>query len=379
MPFMILSQKAMEEMRKIRLGILFGGRSGEHEVSIASAASAIAALDPEEFEVIAIGIKKTGDLASEAEMRNMLPPEVSARVSAYKAQGNSTGMVRLTSDLHEAGGSVGVAPEIIFPLLHGPYGEDGTVQGLLEIAGLPYIGCGVLASAVGMDKDVMKRLFMQAGLPVLPFCVARSHEMERSIGWLRNTAEAQLGYPMFSKPANLGSSVGVRKIHSSSEFEDAVRHSAQFDRKVVIEKGIEAREIECAILGNSEPIASTVGEVIPGREFYDYEAKYVSTDSKIEIPARISETMVEEIRKMAIRAFQTIDASGLARVDFFLDKRSDRIWLNEVNTMPGFTPISMYTKLWAASGVPFTELVRRLVNLGFERYQMRSEQLISAF
>jgi D-alanine-D-alanine ligase len=275
-----------------------------------------------------------------------------------------------------AGRGAVVRPEIVFPLLHGPYGEDGTVQGLLEIAGLPYVGCGVLASAVGMDKDVMKRLFLHAGLPVLPFRVYTSREIAERGAEIRRDLEAAFGYPMFSKPANLGSSVGVRKIHGAGEFAEAASYSAQFDRKVVIEKGIDAREMECAILGNDEAGASVVGEVIPAREFYDYDAKYTDP-SRLEIPARVTEEESERIRQIAVRAFRAIDGSGLARVDFFLERPTGVVWLNEINTMPGFTPISMYAKLWAATGVPFPELIRRLVRLGLERHAERAGYRVS--
>jgi D-alanine-D-alanine ligase len=266
----------------------------------------------------------------------------------------------------------GAAPEIIFPLLHGTYGEDGTVQGLFEITDIPYIGCGVLASAVAMDKDVVKRLWAADGFAVTPWITARARDIAANPAKIRFEAEKAFGYPMFSKPANLGSSVGIHKIHDETEFDDALRDSAQYDRKVLIEKGIDAHEIECAILGNDDPVASVTGEVISAGEFYDYDAKYVRNESRLEIPADIDDEKAEEIRMLAVRAFQAIDGSGLARVDFFLEKKTGKIWINEINTMPGFTPISMYSKLWAASGVPFPELVRRLISLGKERFEEKS-------
>ena len=268
-------------------------------------------------------------------------------------------------------------PEIIFPLLHGPYGEDGTIQGVLEIAGLPYIGCGVLASAVGMDKDVMKRLFVHAGLPVLPFRILLSSEISSGLESVKDFVRKEFGYPVFSKPANLGSSVGICKIHAEEELESALAHAAQFDRKVVIEKGIEVRELECAILGNDDPEASMVGEVIPAREFYDYESKYLDPNSRLQIPAQIDDRSAQEVRSIALRAFRAIDGSGLARVDFFLERNTNKIWLNEINTMPGFTPISMYSKLWAAGGIEFHELVRRLVGLGLDWHRERIGRRIS--
>lgn len=356
---------------KTKLGIVFGGRSGEHEVSLTSAASVIAALDPEEFEITAIGITKEGRLAQASEIRAMLPHELASRVHCMPFLAAS-GSGMHVGPPPEDGGSRAL-PSIIFPLLHGPYGEDGTIQGLLEMAGIPYIGCGVLASAAGMDKDVMKRLFLFDGLPATPYRTVKARDLDGSLDDLRRSVEREFGYPMFSKPANLGSSVGVCKIHSAEEFEGAVRKSARFDRKVLIEKGIDGRELECAVLGNEDPQASVVGEVISANEFYDYEAKYVKAESRMEIPARIDPEKAEEIRRLAVRSFKAIDGSGLARVDFFLENATGKIWINEINTMPGFTPISMYTKLWAASGVPFQDLVRRLVELGEARFRERSE------
>jgi len=367
----------MAKDQKIRLGIIFGGRSGEHEVSITSATSVINALDPEEFEITVFGITKTGALANTLELRAMLPQDVQSRVYLSPALVSDGSGMSVSTALPAESRDSRRCPEIIFPLLHGPYGEDGTIQGLLEIAGLPYIGCGVLASAVGMDKDIMKRLFIQAQLPVAPFRTVFTRDLEKDMAFLKQWTAAEFGYPMFSKPANLGSSVGICKIHSDNEFEDALRHSAQFDRKILIEKGIDGRELECAILGNEEPQASVVGEVFSAHEFYDYDAKYRNPDSRLEIPARIEDAKAEEIRDLAVRSFKAIDGTGLARVDFFLEHRSGQVWINEINTMPGFTPISMYTKLWAASGVPFDELVRHLVRLGEERFRQRTEQRIS--
>jgi len=367
----------MAKGRKIRLGILFGGRSGEHEVSLTSAASVITALDPADFEITAIAITKDGKLANVEEVHRMLPPQLHERIAAYNALAARNARMRLTTHLQDGKGSAQSLPEIIFPLLHGPYGEDGTVQGLFEIAGLPYIGCGVLASAVGMDKDVMKRLFQQAGLPVVPFLVVVARDLVKRLDALKRAVSREFGYPVFSKPANLGSSVGVVKIHSEKEFEEGVRCSAQFDKKILIEKGVDARELECAVLGNDDPEASVVGEVIPSHEFYDYNDKYHSPSSRLVIPADISDKKTNEVRNLAVRAFQTIDGSGLARVDFFMERSTGKVWLNEINTMPGFTPISMYPRLWAASGVPFEKLVHRLVELGLERYRERNERRIS--
>jgi D-alanine-D-alanine ligase len=366
----------MEKARRINLGILFGGKSGEHEVSVRSAVSVIEALDPAEYDLRVIGITKAGTLATTAETGRMLPAAVREKVTLCEATAGDGRQVRLLPGTTRSNADHD-QPEIIFPLLHGPYGEDGTIQGLLEVAGLPYVGCGVLASAVGMDKDVMKRLFMQAGLPVLPFRVVRSNEIAGCIDRLASELENGFGYPMFSKPANLGSSVGVCKIHSRHEFADALAFSAQFDRKVVIEKGIDARELECAILGNDRPQASIVGEIIPAREYYDYQAKYADPNSRIEIPAPIPADKAAEIRAIAVKAFELIDGSGLARVDFFMEREAGAVWLNEINTMPGFTPISMYAKLWAASGVGFNDLIRNLVRLGLERHAERTAFRVS--
>ncbi len=367
----------MAKSHKIRLGILFGGRSGEHEVSLTSAASVIAALNPAQFEITAIGITKEGKLASAQEVRGMLPVDVQARVAIRGALEGQGSRMRLISGCREEKSDAHILPEIIFPLLHGPYGEDGTVQGLLEVAGVPYIGCGVLASAVGMDKEIAKKLFEQAGLPVTPYLVIKSRDLTEGIKDLKRIVAQEFGYPVFSKPANLGSSVGVVKVHSEEELEEAVQLSAQFDRKILIEKGIDARELECAVLGNDDAEASVVGEILPANEFYDYDAKYRSPDSRYEIPARISDEQTAEVRRIALRAFRAIDGSGLARVDFLMDRHSGKIWLNEINTMPGFTPISMYPKLWAASGIPFDDLVRRLVDLGLKRHIESRERKIS--
>ena len=366
----------MARDQKIRLGIIFGGKSSEHEVSLTSAVSVIEAMDPREFEITAIGITKSGKLASASELCGMLPGALASRIHLSPAiEAGSARALQVTSPVSEARGDSRSAPEIIFPLLHGPYGEDGTIQGLLEIAGIPYIGCGVLASSVGMDKDVTKRLLLQAGIPTTPFRAVFSRDLEKGMKSIKQSAAREFGYPMFSKPANLGSSVGICIIHSENEFEPAVRCSAQFDRKILIEKGIDGRELECAILGNDDAQASVVGEVFSAHEFYDYDAKY-NADSQLEIPARLDDERSEEIRDLALRSFKTIDGSGLARVDFFLERSTGKVLVNEINTMPGFTPISMYTKLWEASGVPYRQLIRRLVRLGQERFQERNERKI---
>jgi D-alanine-D-alanine ligase len=367
----------MTKDQKTKLGIIFGGKSGEHEVSLTSAASVINALDPDEFEITAIGITKTGKLANKSEIETMLPQAILSRASFSSVLQSHGAKMLVTSDTLDRTADSSDAPTIFFPLLHGPYGEDGTIQGLLEIAGLPYIGCGVLASAVGMDKDVTKRLLLQEGLPVTPYRTVFTCEIQHNLKQLQRSVEHEFGYPMFSKPANLGSSVGVVKIHTGNEFEEGIQYSAQFDRKILIEKGIDGRELECAILGNDTPQASVVGEVFSAHEFYDYEAKYLNPESRLEIPANIDNKKSEEIRDLALKTFKAIDGSGLARVDFFLERASGKVWINEINTMPGFTPISMYAKLWAASGIAFKELVRLLVQFGEERFKESTKHRIS--
>ena len=342
-----------------------------------SAASVIRALNPNDYAISAIGITQTGAIASASALRRMLPPELAARIQLTPTIEGCDSRIQISEKIADVGRNCPEAPQIFFPLLHGPYGEDGTIQGLLEMAGLPYIGCGVLASAVAMDKDIAKKLFASAGLPVTPSKTIFSHELAKNLDSLKKEVVGEFGYPLFSKPANLGSSVGVRKIHNDREFEAAVFDSAQYDRKILIEKGIDGRELECAILGNDNPRASVVGEVISSGEFYDYESKYIDQQSRLEIPANINKKASDEIREMAVRAFKAIDGSGLARVDFFLERSTNKVWINEINTMPGFTPISMYSKLWVASGISFEQLVRHLIQLGEERFDERNNRKIS--
>ena len=331
---------------------------------------------PDEYEIIAIGLTKSGRLADEKELRAMLPDSLCGKVHLCPVIETDGCGMRILPNVSEVENLSLITPEIIFPLLHGPYGEDGTIQGLFEIADIPYVGCGVLASALAMDKDVVKRLWEHEGLPVVPWMTVHTGDIDGNLAKIRHEAEERLGYPMFSKPANLGSSVGIHKIHDAKEFDAALSDSARYDRKVLLEKGIDAREIECAILGNDTPEASVTGEVFAGAEFYDFEAKYVSTESHTVIPADIGAENEAKIQALAIRAFRAIDGSGLARVDFFIEKGTGKIWINEINTMPGFTPISMYTKLWAASGIPFDELIQRLIRLGRERFREKGERKV---
>jgi len=267
--------------------------------------------------------------------------------------------------------------DVIFPVLHGTYGEDGALQGLLEMANVPYVGCGVLGSALGMDKEKMKMLFSSVGLPSADYLVYRRNEWERSPERLMDVIEQRLGYPCFVKPVNLGSSVGVNKAHDRAELQRAIDEAAEFDRKIIIERNINCRELECAVLGNDEPIASVVGEVIASNEFYDYRAKYIDGKSQVTIPADIPQTTAEEVRRQSIQAFLALDLSGLARADFFLEKETGKVYINEVNTMPGFTSISMYPKLWEASGLSYTELLDRLIELAIERHEDRQRNRTS--
>jgi D-alanine-D-alanine ligase len=360
--------------QKLRVGVVFGGRSGEHEVSVASAASVLEALDKEKYEVVPIGITPEGRWLAGADPRRMLAgaamqeaavsPE--AGVTAVAMTGDPTRQGLVPADV-PAGGAMRPL-DLVIPVLHGTYGEDGTLQGLLEMAGVAYAGCGVLGSALGMDKEKAKLIFQATGLAVVDWLVARRVEVERDGEALCDRIEARFAYPVFVKPANLGSSVGVGKAHDRAELRGCLQTALEFDRKAIVEPTVNCRELECGVLGNDEPVASIVGEVVPSNEFYDYRAKYVDNASRLYIPAQIPAETAEEIRRMAVAAFLALDLSGLARVDCFLDKDTGRVYLNEVNTMPGFTQISMYPKLWEASGVPYPELLDRLIQLGLERH-----------
>ena len=357
-------------MKKLRVGVIYGGRSGEHEVSLASAAAVFQNLDPARYEAIAIRIEKDG--------RWMLPPEppkVMKAADVIKGERRAPDEARQAHPIAYPGGdtlmsgSSGVKLDVVFPVLHGPYGEDGTVQGLLELANVPYVGAGVLASAVGMDKAVMKLVFAAKGLPICDYEVVLTRDWQRDERAVLQTVSARLGFPMFVKPANLGSSVGISKAKHATELRAAIALAAQFDRKIVIEAAVpNAREIEVAVLGNDDPEASVPGEIIPSGEFYDYDAKYVNDDSRTLIPAPIDEARAAEVRTLAIAAFKAIDGAGMARVDFLLAGDSQVLYLNEVNTIPGFTTISMYSKMWEASGLPYPQLLDRLIALAIERH-----------
>ncbi len=368
----------MSEKKK-RVGLIFGGRSGEHEVSLASARAVQAHLDPEKYEVVPIGITKEGSWLLGSQPREMQGSAEQAE--SWFGEADQTGTaVTLTGDPTVGGliplqggsdlGGRGLI-DVILPVMHGTYGEDGSLQGLLDMANVPYVGCGVLGAALGMDKEKMKMIFSTVGLPIVDYIVFRRHEWERSPETILNSIEETVGYPNFVKPVNLGSSVGINKAHDRHELSHAIEVAAEYDRKIVVEHGINCREFECAVLGNDEPVVSVVGEIISSNEFYDYRAKYIDGKSQAIIPADLSQKIAEEIRLQAIKAFTVLDLSGLARVDFFLERESGKVYINEVNTMPGFTEISMYPKLWEASGMSYAQLLDRLIELAIERHEDR--------
>ena len=358
---------------KLSVALLFGGRSGEHEVSIRSATSVVQALNPDKYEVALIGITRDGQwragtdgrqpLSAVLETGEPVTPSVDPTGPKLLPLGNAATLPPSLAN-----------PDVFFPVLHGTFGEDGTIQGLLELAGVPYVGAGVLASSVGMDKDVMKRLFRDAGLPVVPWEVILRSDWEKHPSDTVSGIGERWKFPLFVKPVNCGSSVGISKAHQRGELEPALNHAAQFDRKILVEKGIDAREIECSVLGNDHAQASVPGEVVPVNEFYDYEAKYLKEGSELIIPAPLTPAQAGRVRDVAVRAFQAIDGAGMARVDFLLDRRSGDVYLNEINTIPGFTSISMYSKLWEASGVPYAELLDRLITLALERHAEKSRR-----
>jgi len=369
--------------KKLRVGILFGGRSGEHEVSLLSAASILKAIDRKKFEVVPIGITKTGRWLTDNNAKALLEGAALEALpeSAALPSDAVTAMVPDAASLSSAGGSGRL--DLVFPVLHGTFGEDGTIQGLFELADIPYVGSGVLGSSAGMDKDVMKRLFSAARLPIVKHVSVLRSEWEKSPRKVVARIESALKYPLFVKPANLGSSVGISKAHDRTELGPALSLASRFDRKLVIEQGVggakkKARELEVAVLGNDDPKASVVGEIIPGKEFYDYEAKYLSDGSVPVIPAKLTAAESKQIRAMAVEAFRACDLSGLARVDFLMEPDGKRrIYLNEVNTLPGFTSISMYPKLWEATGLGYSDLITTLIELALERHSERSRTSFS--
>ncbi|HVA72090.1 MAG TPA: D-alanine--D-alanine ligase family protein [Candidatus Limnocylindrales bacterium] len=358
----------MANNKRLRIGILFGGRSGEHEVSLASAASVIRALDTEKYEAVPIGITKDGRWLVGTNAHKLLPEilKTGERVVLPPDPGSSA--------LVSLGGSAqpSVKIDVIFPVLHGTFGEDGTVQGLLELAGVPYVGAGVLGSAVGMDKDLQKRLFREARIPVVAALAISRHEWETKRGEILVAVKKKFRFPLFVKPATLGSSVGMTRVSNAAELPAALDLAAEFAQKILVERAIRGREIEVSVLGNDEPKASIPGEIIPHREFYDYAAKYLESGTRLEIPAKLNKKQVAQFQEYAVRAFRAIECTGMARVDFFLERGTGKIYLNEVNTIPGFTSISMYPKMWEASGIPYSELISRLVDLALEQHQEKA-------
>jgi D-alanine-D-alanine ligase len=380
--------------RKLRVGIVFGGRSGEHEVSLRSAASVLAAIDKKKYEVVPIGIAKNGRWLVADEAKQLLAGATTATKGSNPGQGalvpaknGPSAMVKADQQAEALG------VDVLFPVLHGTFGEDGTMQGLFELADKAYVGSGVLGSAAGMDKDVMKRLFIAAGLPVVEHITLLRSAWHGSPRKAIAEIEATLPYPLFVKPANLGSSVGISKVHDRHELAPAIVLAASYDRKIIVEQGVggklvkgktaaRARELEVAVLGNDSPKASVVGEIVPAKEFYDYEAKYESDGSIPIIPAKLPKALAKEVREMAIAAFHACDCSGLARVDFLLEPegrggKQGRLYLNEINTLPGFTSISMYPKLWEASGIKYSDLIDRLIELALERRAEREHTQFS--
>jgi D-alanine-D-alanine ligase len=389
-------------LKRLRVGVIYGGRSGEHEVSLASAAAVIANLDRSRYEPVPIRIERDGRWtlpdrpptalsAAETieqgrlESARSLRPAREVHVVARPGEDTILTIDRQSHPLREANGVetarvTGLGLDVMFPVLHGPYGEDGTVQGLLELANVPYVGAGVLASAVGMDKAVMKVVFAAHNLPI------PQHLVVLRRNWLKAPSEVipwiigRLGFPMFVKPANLGSSVGISKASEANGLRHALDVAAEFDRKIVVEAAVPAaREIECAVLGNDDPDASVPGEIIPSREFYDYEAKYLDNGSRLVIPAKLEPSAAGEVQRLSIAAFRAVDAAGMARVDFLVDGNTGRIFLNEINTIPGFTTISMYSKLWEATGVTYPTLLDRLITLALERHGEKQQLRTTPF
>jgi D-alanine-D-alanine ligase len=355
--------------KRLRIGVLFGGRSGEHEVSLASAASVIRALDPEKYEAVPIGITKDGRWLVGTSAVKMLPDVLKsgARVM-LPADPSAAALVAVGP----SSGQPSVMVDVMFPVLHGTFGEDGTVQGLLELAGLPYVGAGVLGSAVGMDKDVQKRLFEQAGLPIVPFLAVRRTEWEHDRARVLKAIKKKFKFPLFVKPATLGSSVGMTRVKSAHEISAAMDVAAEFALKIVVERGVNAREIEVSVLGNDDIRASIPGEIVPHREYYDYAAKYLEGGTDLLIPAPLTKQQVATFQEFAVRAFRAIDGTGMARCDFFLERRTNKIFVNELNTIPGFTSISMYPKMWEASGLPYPKLIDRLIELALELHREKA-------
>ena len=367
-------------VKKIRVGLIFGGRSGEHEVSFCSASSIIKAINKDKYTIVPIGITKEG--------RWISPQDSELALQSGKIEGKSTvillndpsgnALIRTDNNQRSDKRSALERVDVIFPVLHGPYGEDGTVQGLLEVANIPYVGAGVAASAISMDKDLMKTIFQQRDLPILKWMTIRRKEWQKDKEKILSSIENGFEYPLFVKPTNLGSSVGITKVHEKEELEGAIDLASSYDRKILIEEGLEgAREIECSVLGNDEPQTSVGGEVKQAGEFYDYDSKYINKETQLIVPADLSDGVSQEVQEIALRAFKAVDAAGMARVDFFVSKKENKIYLSEINTIPGFTSVSMYPRLWEASGVSYPDLIDQLIQLALERHQDKKKNKIS--
>ena len=367
-------------IKKIRVGIIFGGRSGEHEVSFCSASSIIKAIDKDKYTVVPIGITKEG--------RWISPHDSELALQSGKIEGRKTvillndsfgkSLVCIDNNQRLDKSSALEKLDIIFPALHGPYGEDGTVQGLLELTNIPYVGAGVAASAISMDKELMKTIFKQKKLPVLKWVTIKRKEWQKDKEKILSIIQNDFKYPLFVKPTNLGSSVGITKVHKKEELEKAIDLASSYDRKILIEEGLEdVREIECGVLGNDEPRASVVGQVRPAGEFYDYDSKYIDEGTKLIVPAELPDGVSKNVQEIALRAFKAIDAVGMARVDFFVTNKENKIYLSEINTIPGFTSASMYPRLWEASGVSYPDLIDQLIQLALERHQDKNQNKIS--
>ena len=360
---------------KIRVGVLFGGRSAEHEVSVTSARSVLESIDRDKYDVTMIGIDRGG--------KWLAAPDATKLLSSGRVEADGADLKPVSLDyvggcelvVLDGSGDAGSQLDVIFPILHGPYGEDGTVQGLLELAGIAYVGAGVLGSAVGMDKDMTRRVLRAEGLPQVEYAAVLRSRWRAEPDRVRHELERDFGYPLFIKPANMGSSVGITKARDASEFTAGMDEASRYDRKLIVEVDVgNCREVEVAVLGYEDPEVSVVGEIEPANEFYDYRAKYMDDNSELHIPARIRPETAERVRQMARRVFLAIEATGLSRVDFFVGRdEEERILVNEINTMPGFTPISMFPKLWAASGVDYGQLIDRLIQLALERHRDRQD------
>lgn len=366
--------------KKLKVGIIFGGRSGEHEVSYCSATSIMKAINKDKYTVVPIGITKEG--------RWISPEETAQALQSGRIEGKSTvillnnpsynNLIRIDNNQKLKKDTSEGKLDVIFPVLHGPYGEDGTVQGLLELANIPYVGAGVAASAISMDKELMKTIFKQKGLPIVKWLTIKRKDWYKSKEEILSLIQNSFKYPLFVKPTNLGSSVGITKVHEAKELEKAIDLASSYDRKILVEQGLEGvKEIECSILGNDEPRASVVGEVKPAGEFYDYDSKYIDEATQLIVPADLPEEVSRKVQEIALRAFKAIDAAGMARVDFFVTKKENKIYLNEINTIPGFTSVSMYPRMWEASGISYTDLIDRLIQLALERYQDKNQNKTS--